>query len=197
MTLKKSDMYGLTPEWPSVTSIVNLATNSYQRMKIDNKWHGTGSAKAASFTAHDRTASSSVPKPKRRCFGCGKDTHLLPDCPEPRDETRIAKNRAAFQKANPYQCSGANRGPQHKTSSDGKPLIRNKLGAYVLDQKQLRKEKEAADLLSTLSESSSESVAPHTVTSSQPSANVATTQSARQTQRQAALDRVRAMLLKR
>ena len=161
----------------------------------------TGSAKAAAFTAHDRTTSSSVPRPKRRCFGCGKDTHLLPDCPEPRDETRIAKNRAAFQKANPYPRSGSttgsNRGPQHKTSSDGRPLIRNKLGAYVLDQKQIRKEKEAADLLTKLSESSSESVAPQSVTPSQPSANIATTQSARQTQRQAALDRVRAMLLKR
>ena len=84
-----------------------------------------------------------------------------PDCPEPRDEARIAKNRAAFQKANPYPRSGSNRGPQHKTSSDGKPLIQNKVGAYVLDQKQIQKEKEAIDLLKMLSESSSESVPPN------------------------------------
>ena len=200
--LERADMYSLAPEWPTVSSLVNLATNSYSRMKVANKWHGTGSGKAAAFAAQtpDRSTTSSVQRPKRRCFGCGKDTHLLPDCPEPRDEARIAKNRAAFQKANPRNGS-SRKGPLHKTSSDGKPLIRNKLGAYVLDQKQVRKEKETADLLQTLTDSSADSSPPTTpstpATPSPPTTNHVTTQSARQTQRQAALDRIRAMLLQR
>ena len=65
VTLKKADMYGLTPEWPTVTGLVNLATNSHRRMKTDNKWHGTGSTKAAAFTTQGRFSTLSVPKPKR------------------------------------------------------------------------------------------------------------------------------------
>ena len=61
---------------------------------------------------------------KRTCWNCGGD-HLVPDCKKPRNEATIAANRTKFYKKT----------KKHKTGPDGKPLIRNKNGAYVLDQK--------------------------------------------------------------
>ena len=76
-----------------------------------------------------------------------------------------------------------------------------RMEACILDQKQVRKEKETADLLQNFSDSSADPNCPTTqsspATPSPPTTNHVTTQSVRQTQRQAALDRIRAMLLRR
>ena len=33
-----ADMKGIKPEWPSVTSILNLAANSFRRLKSTGEW---------------------------------------------------------------------------------------------------------------------------------------------------------------
>ena len=149
--LSQADMSGMAPEWPSVTHLVNLATNSYSRMKIDKKWNGDTNKRVPALNV------TGTEKRRRSCFNCQKD-HLLPDCPEPRDEARIAKNRAAFKKANPNPRpkSHAPRTPRQKEygqTADGKPTIKNKFGTYVLDQKRLKEEKEIDTLMSSLSPS--------------------------------------------
>ena len=58
---------------------------------------------------------------------------MLPDCPKPKDEARIAAARQKFRARNPRRGP-----PKHKIGPDGKPMIRNKKGAYVLDQKKVR-----------------------------------------------------------
>ena len=69
------------------------------------------------------------------CWNCGSLDHLLPDCPRPRDESRIERARQRFRASNPRRFRGK---PRRKTSSDGKPLILNKNGHCALDQKRWR-----------------------------------------------------------
>ena len=108
---------------------------------------------------------------------------MVPTCPQPRDEAKIAKNRDAFMKANPR----SQRGPRRKLESDGTPLIRNKHGAYVLDQQRIHQAQEA--LAESEPDPSDSTPSTETTTAS---VNVA-----RKAQSKASLDRVRAFLVKR
>ena len=183
-------MTGVKPNWPSVGNLSNLATNSCSRMQQENKWH-RAKDKSAAFNATETYCLPVTPsgktntKPKHRCWLCGSPNHMAPECPQPRDEAKIAKNRDAFLKANPR--TRPPRGPHRKLESDGTPLIRNKHGAYVLDQQRIHQAKEAL----AESEPDSTDSTPSTETSTA-SVNVA-----RKAQSKASLDRVRGFLVKR
>ena len=192
--LKEADMTGMKPNWPSVGKLANLATNLYSRTKQENKWDGV-KGKTAAFNANKTYCLPVAPsaktntKPKHCCWLCGSYNHLLPDCKQPRDEAKIAKNHEAFLKANP--CTRPQRRPHRKTDSDGAPLIRNKCGAYVLDQKRIHQAKEAVKLIDTLSQ------LPDSASTSSTETPAVSVNVARKAQCTAALDRVRSLLAKR
>ena len=198
--LSQADMSGMAPEWPSVTHLVNRATNSFSRMKVDKKWHNE-TKRVPALNVTDRPQQR-----KHCCFNCQKD-HLLPDCPEPRDEARIAKNRAAYKKANPnpHTKKRTPRTKEYGRTADGKPTIKNKLGTYVLDQKRLKEEKEINSLIDALSPSEtvsaptpSPSPSPAPAPAPTPSTeSTPTTNAARVSQRTATIERVRTLLLRR
>jgi len=122
----QSDRLGVQPRWPKVSEINTLATNTYRRLKLRGVWDGLVKKKSPAYPA----TPSPTPKPGTRggkCFNCDSPDHLLPDCDKPIDEEKVAKCRAAYHHKK-------NR-PKHKTSRDGRPLILNKNGTYVVDTK--------------------------------------------------------------
>jgi hypothetical protein len=139
-----ADELNRTSEWPQPKALFNLASKTYSRLKIAGDWDIPAETKKKSADGYTATGtnpgsnqrSGSRPSGNLKCFNCGEN-HLLPDCPKPRDEDKIAKARAEFQKNKP-PCRGK---PKHKTDRNGRPLVRNKNGAYVLDQKKVKAEK--------------------------------------------------------
>jgi hypothetical protein len=134
--------------WPSVDVINTLAKNSYTRMLSDNQWtvpatakgynarHGKGKGKGGKAGAYSAGTSSSNGTPSRTpvCWNCG-GTHLATECPKPRNQTLFDANKAKWQAAHSTRRRGSHSrrsAPQRKVV-DGKPMIRNKLGAFVLD----------------------------------------------------------------
>jgi DNA-directed RNA polymerase subunit RPC12/RpoP len=164
---KAADMEGARPVWPPVSKVLNLATNSYRRMKASGEWLKPG--KKTAFTGD---ASQSSEKKKTFviiCWNCGGQ-HLLKECPKPKDEKRIQAARKKFNEARKKRKGKTP--PKHKTGEDGKPMILNKNGVYVLDQKAYK----ASQSSSTSDKSSSNKDSGSggtTVTS--PAANVTTT----------------------
>lgn len=65
---------------------------------------------------------------KFTCWNCGGPHHLK-DCPKALDQAKID---AARQK---FRATRRSRGKPKRKTVDGKPLILNKNGYYVLDQK--------------------------------------------------------------
>ena len=141
--------------WPSVDSIIQLATATYSRLHRSGKW--CQSAKPAAFPA----VAQSGWKPGG-CFNCGSTDHMLGDCTLPHNQATIDANKQAmsdYRKLHPKRNQGSNgrssgrgggsgrgrgrnsgRGssqgkPNRKLASDGKPLKLNQHGLYVLDTK--------------------------------------------------------------
>ena len=116
-------------EFPTVQATLLLASNLYHGMQ--SKWN-TGKRGAAFNANHNQEH-----RPKGTCFNCGGD-HMLTDCTKPRYDSKIAKARQAFldkRKQHRSHAGPKGRHPKHKTAKDGTPLIRNRNGAYVVDQK--------------------------------------------------------------
>jgi hypothetical protein len=139
----QADMTGSRPDWPSVSQLLLLAVNMYQRLKASGIW--AGGKTGAAFPAETAPPQANRPR-KPRCWNCG-DEHLLKDCPKPHDQAKIDAARKRFLnwrrsrgqrtgKPNANQANG--KPPKYTTSSDGKPMILNRNGAYVLDQKKYK-----------------------------------------------------------
>ena len=119
----------LPPTWPDLGDILSLANNTHRRMKLNGTWDSWVRRSSAHILELPDGYS---------CWNCG-GRHWLRDCPKPRDEARIERARQQNRTSTPAQRPQRFRGkPRHKTSSDGKPLILNKNGFYVLDQKRWR-----------------------------------------------------------
>ncbi len=125
--LMKSDMRGTHPAWPSVSELNSLALNMYRRLKASGAWDSKVKGQSGAFTTQ-------FIREVLKCFNCGSTDHLLNACPKPRNEERIAANRAKYMDSKGRK----DKRPKHKTGSDGKPMILNKKGVYVLDQKKIR-----------------------------------------------------------
>jgi hypothetical protein len=138
----EADMTGKRPKWPTVESLTLLATNSYGRLTRDMKWTGAAQAKKSAFIADPSApATPQSNAPKRACFNCGSPNHLLPDCPKPRDEEKIAKNRKSLRKpkSTSTMSSSSNNPTKKRTKTiNGVPHVLNVNNQYVPDQRALR-----------------------------------------------------------
>ena len=137
---------------------------SYNRLKQSGEWDVPSSVKAKGYVAGPLSAPPPRFPPQdtknMKCWNCGKEGHLLPQCTAPRDQAKIDQACQSFRQANPRGNGQGGRGrpfPRRK-KVDGKPMIRNKKGAYVLDQKRVREKKAA--LLKDLTKAFSAAQAP-------------------------------------
>lgn len=157
--LIKADLKGVKPVWPSLSEVIRLAKNSYSRLKSAGLWDDPKkSAKGYTAQLTPNRPQSSTPR-KLLCWNCGSDNHLLNDCTVKRNQDKIDEARRKFR---------AMRRPKHKTSADGKPLIRNKNGAYVLDSKKVKNK-----TAKSKSDNKTESTNPNETGDVKSSANVA------------------------
>ena len=142
----EADRTGSQTQWPDVTEVCMQATNMYRRMKNSEMgWLSKHKQKTSAFTA----GSQSQQRVQRRCWNCGGTDHLLPECPKPKDQEKIERNKKTFQdavsKARQSQSRGGARGrPERhrKIGADGRPMIQNKNGVFVVDTKALREQKQ-------------------------------------------------------
>lgn len=141
---RDADKNGGQPVWPTHEQLTRLATTTYGRLKRSGHWD----------VPKNKTKGYNVqrqpPKPLNpdyKCWNCGKG-HRLNECPEPRNQARIEAERTKFRANRGNKGSRPSGGrpprrPQFK-KVDGKPMILNKNGVYVLDQKKIRTEQKKA-----------------------------------------------------
>jgi hypothetical protein len=141
LALEQQDLHGGNACWPDLSEINTLAKNAYQRLNSENAWNVPSAAKA--LVAQRRsckkkgkgrnsrpsayTATAPGP-PTQSCWNCGP--HHSKDCPNPPNKTQAARNARHSQGQRPHT----------KTAKDGKPLILNKQGNYVLDKSKFKKQ---------------------------------------------------------
>ena len=91
----------------------------------------------------------SGPTSARKCFNCGKPGCIPSTCDQPRNEERIKRAAKSYKKnltksgATPQKSRDGNNSGQRrrgKVEKDdlGRPMIKNKHGALVVDQKKLK-----------------------------------------------------------
>jgi hypothetical protein len=128
-----------------------LAKNAYQRLNSENAWNVPSAAKALVAQRRSRkkkgkgrdsgpsayTATAPGP-PTQSCWNCGGPHHSK-DCPNPFNKTLFDANKAKWEAARNARRSQGQR-PPTKTAKDGKPLILNKQGNYVLDKSKFKKQ---------------------------------------------------------
>ena len=177
----QADLYGTQPHWPSVMAIVKLAMNTYQWLKQSGIWDGAVKRPPGAFTnksnpsraltmtpvgpPHGSSTSAPPPSPQRtpKCWNCGGD-HLLDKCTRPWDQNQIDQARQRY-----FAWRRTRGPPHHKTGADGKPLILNKNGFYVLDQRWWHE----THPTTTSTEASPSGTSPPSPSQSGPSAHVA------------------------
>jgi hypothetical protein len=134
--------------------LTRLATPTYNRLKVSGEWDVPTTTRAKSYnTVANTSGSTSGDKPsfERSCWNCGSKDHMLNDCTKPRDEAKVTKARQQFRARRQPNNQGSRRTqPQHKRMN-GKPMILNKKGAYVLDQKKVQDKRKKGQLESALS----------------------------------------------
>jgi hypothetical protein len=146
-----ADMEGTRPQWPSVSKILNMATNSYHRLKSSGRWDKSARAKSSAYVTQATWRSPrSETRPSGKCFNCGSADHMLYDCPKPRDERKIEGNRKKFFDDKKKRQSSSPRGSNSGGSREGSlPMKLNKHGLLVVDQKKYQQMRRAATSSST------------------------------------------------
>ena len=174
-----ADMEGISPVWPDASRVLSLANNTYQRLKHSGQWDGVlkrsqaHAAVPSGAPATRVTDYSKPPPPGYICFNCGGH-HWIVKCDKPHDQAKIEANKKKFLASKRSGSSSSSRSggkPKHRVGEDGEPLILNKKGAYVLDQKKWRALKLSVASDATPSSAPASSVS--TSSSSVVSANVA------------------------
>ena len=148
-----ADLHGTQPRWPSVRSVVGLATNTYRCLKQSGVWDGKVKTPPGAHTASSHSQSRALTnQPSRpptvtrgpattttpgartcaKCWNCDGD-HLLNDCPLPHNHAKIEAARRRYQA---WRCTRGK--PRHTTGEGGRPLILNRQGHYVLNQQRWR-----------------------------------------------------------
>ena len=94
--------------------------------------------------AQPHNASGNNGRPDRECWNCGRPGHVVPDCPDPRDEARIRRAKEAFfNRTNNGRRGGTynnNRPPRRAPGQpprrrfDPRNNVQNRQGAYMLDR---------------------------------------------------------------
>ena len=142
--LTKADMEGVVPIWPQPGKILTLGLNTHKRLKATGVWDGmvkksramiANNPAPAPAVHNDNSEPPAAPQANYsqektlNCWNCGGNHHLK-DCTKPRNEAKIEEARRKFQSFR------RNRGkPKYKSGQDGKPMVLNKNGLHVLDQK--------------------------------------------------------------
>ena len=72
---------------PNPFEVFNIASAKYIAMVKQNEWTGVNTS---------GTESAFLMDDLQRCFNCGKPGHPLEDCPDPKNEDRIAANKKTF-----------------------------------------------------------------------------------------------------
>ena len=140
-----ADMEGTQPKWPPISQILNLATNTYRRMKSTGQWDGIVSRRSKAFVTlvpRALPAASTQSSTEVICWNCG-GRHHLKDCTRPKDQGRIDRARERFNAARRGSGGRTPAQSRYKTGPGGKPLILNKNGYCVLDQRRWRSRQRA------------------------------------------------------
>ena len=118
---RRADKLGGLPDWPTISEITSLATNTYTRLKGSNQWVRPRPAAALNAATKSNSKSNSTSrsnlksnananlqfdekdvdgtkKSKRydpECWNCG-GSHSLKDCTKPHDDDKIKSNKNKF-----------------------------------------------------------------------------------------------------
>ncbi len=156
---RDADKNGGQPVWPTHEQLTKLASATYNRLKLSGEWDVPKAAKSKAYFGGQTGSGSRPPpsgRPTRLCWNCGSPDHMLPECPKPLDQVRVDKARQQFRtrsRGNAYP-----RRPQNKVI-DGKPMVCNQKGAYVLDQRKVRAHARSRRVRNTLLELQHDSAA--------------------------------------
>jgi hypothetical protein len=147
-----ADKENRKPVWPDIEKVLNMATNIYNRLTGSNKWLTSRDHRRRAYVAGPGGArSNGHPNGRqqqgyrRRCWNCGSQDHELPDCPSPKDEAKIEKARQdylKFKRQNQPRfprrdAKHGRRPPETRLASDGTPMLRNRRGRFVPDQRRI------------------------------------------------------------
>ena len=104
------DLFSLQRDTPTATfdveQFLSLAVSYYTHLKSRGVWVAYADIpRAAAFSATD--TSSINPTAPHKCFNCGEPGCRPSKCPQPRDEARIQRNRAAFKAARNAATGGS------------------------------------------------------------------------------------------
>ena len=128
-----ADMKGIKPEWPSVTSVLNLAANSFRRLKSTGEWDNVSGNRSRAFMTHPMKSipeNTSKPVPRKLiCWNCG-DGHHLKDCKKPKDQKKIELARSKFRPRGNRRFQPQGR----RDDKSNKPFNQNHRRAYLLEQ---------------------------------------------------------------
>ena len=123
-----ADRTGTHPVWPSASEVNALATNSHRRLKSAGAWDDAVKNPSGACPAQCLPVTASSPgEVTLKCWNCGGDHHLE-HCPDEHDDAKIEANRDKFHKS-----TGRHPPRRRKVGTDGRPLIRNKKGLWVVD----------------------------------------------------------------
>lgn len=140
----QADKTGQMVQWPTVQELTSMATNSYKRLSSSNQWLVTPAGRRRALTAG--VPDNGPRKPTIRCWNCS-GPHPLTECDKPKDQAKIDAARKAFAKAK-RERRAASKGKESSNQPparerkivNGKPMIKNKKGVFVLDQKVVREQ---------------------------------------------------------
>ena len=147
----KADKTGQLVEWPTISELTSMATNSYKRLTCSNNWccDARHSQKALTAQPAGRHSNGQRPRLPPECWNCG-GPHTLKDCTKPKDQTKIDAARQAFNKRKaarrrngPKSNSNPRSPPRERALINGTPCLKNKLGNWVPDQRALRVQRDA------------------------------------------------------
>ena len=174
---RQADKYGGVADYPSVSTLCTLAVNTYKRMTgpgDEYEWckpetgtaYNAGSTSAPARNTEGRGNGSTS---ERRCFNCGKVGCRPGICATPLDSERIKRNAEAYKAKQASSSSGRSSTPSGRSRSrksdprkddQGRPLMRDKKGALVVDQRKYQAQRaqallagdKAASALKTITE---------------------------------------------
>ena len=135
----------------SVQETCQQASNAYR--------HLTGPGEAYKWVKKPKQGvhfTPNGPTSARKCFNCGKPGCIPSTCDQPRDEERIKRAAEVYkknltksgttpQKPRDGNNSGRRRCGKAEKDDLGRPMMKNKHGALVVDQKKLKASQDKAE----------------------------------------------------